>query len=267
MTGFGGLSGSDLMLAEVGVIVALTALFAWLAGLVVRGLMRRENPQLAFAAQRLAIAVVVAVGAVLAIQELGVGPAALLLVIGLLAFAAILAVRVPLEKEGARFFAGIYSPFKVGDTIRVAGHAGRVIEINAMTTILLSEDDHRMIAFPNSTFLGQPVENLTPHAWKEVVVPITLAGSVDLAEFENAMLKSLSKLRLRLDPRFPPIFTVRSRSAQGSDVVLTVMVRRPEDREPVLAEVNLRVSEELARGRAAPPKPSAPSTTRPRDLS
>ncbi|MCW6168038.1 MAG: hypothetical protein LVQ64_06335 [Thermoplasmatales archaeon] len=46
---------------------------------------------------------------------------------------------------------------------------------------------------------------------------------------------------------------------QGADLVLTVMVRRPEDREPVLAEVNLRVSEEMGHARQSASKPSGPS--------
>ncbi len=255
-------SGFNLVLLDVGITVALTALFAWIASLIIRGLMQASNPQVAVAVRRLGVAIVVAVGAVLAVQELGVSPSILLLVIGLVAVAAIVAIRVPLENAGAKFFAGIYSPFKVGDTIRVGAQSGRVIEVNAMTTILLSEDD-RMIALPNSTFLGQPVENLTPQAWKELVVPITLSGSTDLATFENAMLKSLAKLRVHLDPRFPPIFTVKSRSVQGTDLVLTVMVRRPEDREPVLAEVNLRVSEELGRTRQSATKPAASIEPRP----
>lgn len=258
MSGLGMVTGFNLVLLDVGIIVALTALFAWIVNLILRGVMRASNPQVAVAMRRLGVAVVVAVGAVLAVQELGVSPSILLLVIGLVAVAAIVAIRVPLENAGARFFSGIYSPFKVGDTIRVAGQAGRVIEINAMTTILLSEDD-RMVALPNSTFLGQPVENLSPQAWKELVVPVTLTGSTDLAAFESRMLKSLSKLRLRLDPRFPPVFTVKSRSVQGADLVLTVMVRRPEDREPVLAEVNLRVSEEMGHARQSASKPSGPS--------
>ena len=232
-----------------GVILGLTWLFSYLAELAIWGIMRQSNPQITVAAQRLGVVIVWLVGTVLAVQELGVSVDILLLVIALLGAAAIIALRQPLENFGAKYFADLYAPFKLGDTIRLGDQTGRVIEINAMSTVILSEDD-RLVGLPNSLFLRQSVVNLTPQAWKEVTVPITLPGSVDLATYESDMLKVLSRLRVRLDRRYPPVFTVRSRSAQSTDLVLTVMVRRLEDREPVLAEVNLRLTEAIEKARS-----------------
>jgi small conductance mechanosensitive channel len=240
-----------------GVILLVTWLVGYLVGLVVAGLMRRSNPQATATARRLAVVIVWFVGIVFAIQELGFGVNALLLVLALLGLAAIVALRQPLENFGAKYFAELYTPFKIGDTIRVGEHAGKVIEVNAMSTVLLSEDDH-LIALPNSVFLRSSVINLTPQAWKELIVPISLSGGVDLASFESEMMKSLGHLRLRLDRRYPPVFTLKSRSAQSTELVLTVMVRRPEDRDPVLAEVNTRLTEAIERTRSTPAR-SAPA--------
>ena len=239
-----------LPLIYVGVILVATWLFSYVVSLAVAGLMRRSNPQVTAAAQRLVVVIVWLVGIVFAIQELGVGVNALLLVLGLLGVAAIVALRQPLENFGAKYFADLYTPFKIGDTIRVGEQAGKVIEINAMSTILLSEDDH-LIALPNSVFLRSSVVNLTPQAWKELVIPISLPGSVDLPAFESEMMKALSRLRLRLDRRYPPVFTLRSRTAQSTDLVLTVMIRRPEDRDSVLSEVNARLSETVEKSRGS----------------
>jgi small conductance mechanosensitive channel len=243
-----------LALIYFGVILAVTWLFSYVVGLVIRGLMRKSNPQVTAAAQRVGFVIVWFIGVVFAIQELGVGVDALLLVLGLLGVAAIVALRQPLENFGAKYFSDLYTPFKIGDTIRVGDQAGKVIEVNAMSTILLSEDD-LLIALPNSTFLRTSVVNLTPQAWKELIVPITLPGSVDLPAFESDMLKALSRLRLRLDPRYPPVFTLKARSPQSTDLILTVMVRRPEDRDSVLSEVNLRLSETMERSRGTPQRP------------
>jgi len=232
------------------VILVATWLFSYVVSLAVAGLMRRSNPQVTAAAQRLVVVIVWLVGIVFAIQELGVGVDALLLVLGLLGVAAIVALRQPLENFGAKYFADLYTPFKIGDTIRVGDQAGKVIEINAMSTILLSEDDH-LIALPNSVFLRSSVVNLTPQAWKELIVPISLPGSVDLPAFESEMLKALSRLRLRLDRRYPPVFTLKSRTAQSTDLLLTVMIRRPEDRDSVLSEVNARLSEVMEKSRGS----------------
>lgn len=255
--------GFFLPLIYFGIILALTGVISYIASFAIRGLMRQSNPQVTAAAQRLGVVTVWLVGIVLAVQELGVSVDILLLVIGLLGAAAIVALRQPLENFGAKYFADVYSPFKIGDTIRVGEQSGKVIELNAMSTVILSEDDH-LVALPNSVFLSQSVVNLTPQAWKELIVPITLPGSVDLPSFESDMMKALSKLRLRLDQRYPPVFTTKSRTTQATDLVLTVMVRRPEDRDAIHAEVNLRLTEamEKARGggsRSVPASEPAPS--------
>ena len=248
-----------LPLVYFGVILGLTWLFSYVVELLIWGFMRQSNPQITVAAQRLGVVIVWLVGVVLAVQELGVSVDILLLVIALLGVAAVVALRQPLENFGAKYFADLYAPFKLGDTIRVGEQAGRVIEVNAMSTVILTDDD-RLVGLPNSIFLREPVVNLTPQAWKEVVIPITLPGSTELAVFESDMLKALSRLRIRLDRRYPPVFTVKARSPQSTDLVLTVMVRKPEDREPVMAEVNLRLTDAMekarsgaARDAAAPP--------------
>lgn len=238
-----------------GVILGLTWVFSWVAELTIWGLMRQSNPQVTAAAQRLGAVTVWLVGIVLAVQELGVSVDILLLVIALLGIAAIVALRQPLENFGAKYFADVYAPFKIGDTIRVEDQSGKVVEINAMSTVILSKDDH-LVGLPNSLLLRQSVVNLTPQAWKVITVPITLPGSIDLATFENDMMKLLSKLRVRLDRRYPPVFTVKARTPQSTEMALTVMLQRPEDRDPVLAEVNLRLTEAMEKARARGSRPA-----------
>lgn len=230
------------------VTLVLTWLLALLVGLLIGRLMRDSTPQVTVGARRIAAVIVWLVGGTLALQELGLSPDVLLLVIGLLGVAVVLSVWEPLRNYGAKYFADIYTPFKIGDIIEVEGHAGKVIEINAMTTVLLGENEH-LVSVPNATFLRSVVVNTSPFAWKEVNVPISIGGSVDLAEFESQLLKSLAKLRTRLDQRFPPVLTTKSRSPQSSDLVLTLMLRRPEERDALSGEVNRRVAEVIERVR------------------
>jgi small-conductance mechanosensitive channel len=222
------------------IILVLTWLVAWVASFLIRGLMRQSPPQAAAGARRLGVVLVWLVGVLLAVQEAGVSIDLLVLVVGLFAIAAIVALRIPLENFGAKYFSDVYSPFKVGDSIQVGPHAGKVIEINAMTTVLLSEDD-KLVALPNSMLLRETLINASPQAWKELTIPISLPGNVDVAPIESEILRSLAKLRLRLDKRFPPVLATKARTAQSTDLVLTVMIRRPEEREALLAEVNKRV--------------------------
>jgi small conductance mechanosensitive channel len=230
------------------VIAALTLLVAWLVYLLVGRVLRTTSPPMAAAGRRLATAVVGLVGLTLTLQALGLNVDIVLVLIALLGAGVLVALREPLSNYGAKYFTDIYTPFKVGDTIQVQGFSGKVIEINAMTTLLLSDHD-QLVSVPNASIIRDVVVNTSPQAWKEVVVPVTLGGSVDLAEFESALRKSLSKLATRLDRRFPPLVTTKARSAQSTDLVLTLMVRRPEDRDAITAEVNKRVTEVLAQVR------------------
>jgi len=230
------------------VIVVLTIVIAWLVHAVLGRLMRPSTPQMAGTARRLGVVVVVLIGGTLALQALGVDPTVLLLVIGLLGVTILVALREPLSNYGAKYFSDVYTPFKVGDTIQVQGVSGKVIEINAMTTILLSDSD-QLISVPNVAMIRDVVVNTSPQAWKEVVVPVSIGSAVDLPAFESELLKSLGKLRTRLDPRFPPVLTTKSRTPQSTDLVLTLMLRRPEDRDAITVEANKRLAELLDRMR------------------
>ncbi|HTP55783.1 MAG TPA: mechanosensitive ion channel domain-containing protein [Thermoplasmata archaeon] len=242
---FGGPIVADaIALVPAGVIALVTVLLAWVSSLIIGRLLSRTNPRMAGAGRRLTVVVVVLIGGTLALQAIGVNPAVLLVVIGLLGATILIALREPLGNYGAKYFSDIYTPFKVGDTIRVQGYAGKVIEINAMTTVLLTDDD-LLVSVPNSSMLRDVVVNTSPQAWKEVIVPVTLAASIDLPAFESELLKSLTKLRTRLDRRFPPVLTTKSRSAQSADLALTLMLRRPEDRDAMTAEANKRIAEVL----------------------
>jgi small-conductance mechanosensitive channel len=232
------------------VTVVLTAVVAWLAGLVVGRLMRNSSPQLARVGRQLMVIAIAVVGTTLALQFLGVNPAIIFVIIALLGATVLIALRGVLANYGAKYFSDIFVPFKVGDTIQVRGISGKVIEINPMTTVLLSDTD-QLVSVPNESMIREVVVNTSPQAWKEVVIPVTISGNVDLATFESDLLKTLSKLKTRLDPRFPPILTTKSRSTQSTDLVLTVMLRRPEDRDAITAEANKRMSELVDRARGS----------------
>jgi small conductance mechanosensitive channel len=234
-----------LLALSIGVTVALTALAARLASLLTTRILAQSPPVAAVGARRLVWIIVWLIGGTIALQLAGVSPEILLLVVALLGAAGLLSLRYALENFGAKFFSDVYIPYKIGDSIRVGDAAGKVIEINAMATVLLSAED-QLISIPNVVFLRQMIVNTSPQAWKEVVVPVTVRSSVDLPAFESALLKSLSKLRVRLDPRFPPVLTTKARGTAGTDLVLTLMIRRPEDRDALMTEAAKRVAEVLS---------------------
>lgn len=240
-----------LVTAAYFVVVLLLATFvAWLLSQLVGRLMKQSTPIVAAQMRRIVFLVVLAVGVIFAMESAGIPSDILLLVVGVAGAGALVLTRQALENLGARYFSDVYVPFKVGDSISVKDYSGKVIEVNAMATILLGEDD-RLVSIPNAVLLREVVVNSTPQAWKEVTIPLSVGSDVDLPAFESALLKSASKLRLHLDRRFPPVLTTKARGAQSTELALTLMIRRPEEREAIVSEMNKRIAEtmEEARGR------------------
>ncbi len=229
-------------LAYFAIILIATYVVASLSGIIISRLMKQSYPLLAAQAKRVGWVIVWLIGIILAIEQLTPNSNILLLVVGLSGAGAIVALRVPLENIGAKYFQDVYIPFKIGDSISVQGHYGKVVEVNSVATILLTDDD-QLISVPNSVFVKEVVVNSTPQAWKEVTIPIAISNGVDLAEFESSVLKSMSKLKIHLDRRFPPVLTMKSRGPQSTELTLTVMIQRPEERDAIVTEINKRVSE------------------------
>lgn len=234
-----------LPLASAGIIILLTWLIARLASIIIGRLMSGSKPLASAQAKRVGWILVWAIGGILAIEQIGVRSDVLLLAVGLFGVGVIVALRVPLENLGAKYFSDIYVPFKVGDSISVNDYSGKVVEVNSICTILLSNKDDQLVSIPNSIIARDVVINSTPLAWKEVGIPIAIGDSIDMATFESEVLKSVNKLRLHLDKRFPPVITTKSRNAQSTELALTVMIRSPEERESITNEINKRVADIL----------------------
>lgn len=235
----------DDLLLEVAVFVAIilgTFIVARFFSLVVRGVFRNWAPTVRSHFQRLVSITIWVIGLIFAFQQLGLRLDFLLLILGLIGLGVLIAVKDTLENIGAKYFSDVYVPFKVGDIIKVAGSTGKVIEINPITTVLLTKNEE-LVSIPNSLFLKEKIKNITPHVWKEILVPITINSKIDLPAFESEVLKACIKIRKYLDERFPPVLTVKSRNQRSVSLVLTLMVKEPDKKNEIIDEVNRKISE------------------------
>ncbi|RIK77450.1 MAG: mechanosensitive ion channel protein [Planctomycetota bacterium] len=98
--------------------------------------------------------------------------------------AAGLAIGLAFQGTLSNFAAGamllVFRPYKVGDTVNVAGHTGTVDEIELFTTTIDTADRRRIIV-PNSSIYNTVIENLTHHPIRrmEVLVGVAYAADVD----------------------------------------------------------------------------------------
>lgn len=228
-----------------GILLATWVVARFLSALLGR-LLKHVTPFVAVQARRFTWGLIWLLGIILAFEQVGLRVDLLLLLIGLFGAVFVVANAETLRNIASKYFSDVYIPLKVGDSIKVRDYSGKVIEINLMSTILLT-DNEELISIPNSILLREPVLNTTPHAWKEVTVPIVIGSEIDLAEFESEVLRSCNKLKLHLDERFPPIITVKSRDQRSVNLVLTLMVKEPSRKEAIISDISSKVTEIVER--------------------
>jgi small-conductance mechanosensitive channel len=122
-----------------------------------------------------------------------------------------LVIGLSLQDILKNFFAGVWvlveRPFRIGDTIEVAGYGGSVEEISFRTTQLRT-DDGREVIVPNGTFMTSAVVNLTrfptrrASAW--LVVPAD-EKTISVEDVRAALLKVDG-----VSPEPPPSVELRS---------------------------------------------------------
>ncbi len=223
-------------------ILLATWLIARFVGSFLARILRRGPPLVSAHIRRLTVTFIWLFGSLFALEQIGLRIEILLLLIALIGVALAIANRETLENVASKYFADFYIPFKVGDSIAIRGYSGKVIEINPICTVLITENED-LISVPNSLFLREVVVNSTPKAWKEVTIPIMISNDIPLAGFESEILRTCNKLKHHLDDRFPPILTVKNKGAKTTELTLTLMVKEPETKEAIISDISSKVPE------------------------
>jgi small conductance mechanosensitive channel len=111
--------------------------------------------------------------------------------------AAGLAIGLAFQGTLSNFAAGamllIFRPYKVGDSVVVAGNAGTVAEIELFTTALDTADNRRII-IPNSSIFGAVIENHTANALRRAEVLVGVAYSADIDETRAALNRAVASV-------------------------------------------------------------------------
>jgi len=230
------------------VILAVTWLVTHFLDSIIKRVTRGRS-SVANKVKRLLVIVIWFFGIVFALEQLGLLVEILLLIVGLVGVAAIIASRDTLQNLFSKYFMDIYLTFDVGDNIKVREYSGRIIEMNPMSTILLTNDE-QIVSVPNAIFYREITVNTTFQAWKEVSIPIVIDNDIGLPEFESEVIKSGNKFKHHLDERFPPMMAVKNREPKTTELVLTLMIKNPDMKEAITTEMNTRIAEIIERMKA-----------------
>ena len=105
--------------------------------------------------------------------------------------AAGLAIGLAFQGTLSNFAAGVmlltFRPFKVGDSVKIAGEVGKIDEIDLFMT-RLDTFDNRRIVIPNSKIFGDKIETMTFHPIRRADVLVGTAYGADLDQTRAVLL-------------------------------------------------------------------------------
>lgn len=180
------LYGGRLLVACVVLLVGWLVA-GWVARLSRNGLQRaRVDPTLAGFLTNFNRWVVLLLVVLGCLSIFGVETTSFAAVIGSAGIAIGLALQGTLSNCASGVLLLIVRPFKVGDTIVVAGKTGTVREVGMIATLLDTADNRRFI-IPNSQVFGSPIENNTHHGRRRADVDFGVAYSADIDQTREVL--------------------------------------------------------------------------------
>lgn len=205
-----------LLLVFIGARIA-----GWLANLQRRILLGvRVDRILAEFLRNVTYALVLAIIVISALQITGFPTTSLLTALG----AAGLAIGLALKDSLAHIAAGVVlivlRPFRVGDSVNIAGQDGVVEGIYIFQT-RLHTFDNRELTFMNGAVIGAPIFNYSQRAQRRSDITLTLELGNDLqAAFAAARAAIAADSRILADP--PPYLAVSDINERGVMFVIQV---------------------------------------------
>lgn len=111
--------------------------------------------------------------------KFGVQTASLITILGAASLAIGLALQGTLSNVAAGVMLLIFRPFKIGDFINAAGHAGSVKNLGLFVTEMATGDNVQIIV-PNSQIWGASIQNYSTHATRRVDLVIGIGYDDDI---------------------------------------------------------------------------------------
>lgn len=160
------------------------------------------------------------------ISMLGVETTSFVAVLG----AAGLAVGFALQGSLSNFAGGvlilIFKPFKVGDFIDGAGHAGSVHSIEVLATTLKTPDN-KTIIIPNGQLSGSSIINYSTEEKRRVDFVFGISYSDDMAKAKDIIRSIVSDdSRIHKDPE--PFIVIGNLGDSSVDITVRVWVNTPD---------------------------------------
>jgi small conductance mechanosensitive channel len=186
-------NGAQLLFQLITFLLILLAF--WVAARIGRGAVRRglERSRLDISslAKEFFIKttgrVIVLVGFIIAIAQLGVEVGPVLAGLGIAGFVIGFALQDTLSNFASGMMILVYRPFDVGDAIEAGGVTGKVDQMNLVSTMILTFDNQLMIV-PNKQVWGGIIRNITHQDNRRVDMTFGIGYSDDIPKAEKVLM-------------------------------------------------------------------------------
>lgn len=248
----------NLVIAAIILAVTLWAA-GWIASLVRRVIGRfhrvHPDPTLQSFGSSLARYIVIVVGFVAVLQQLGVQTTSILAVLGAASLAIGLALQGALSNVAAGVMILLFRPYRVGDVIETGTRQGTVRNLDLFTTELATPDNIKVVV-PNSKVFGDVILNYSYHPRRRVDVVFKVPLKTDIvAVLQRLRERVENDPRVRKDP--PPLIEVIDLSEVFAQAAVRAWVAR-DDFSAVKTDLMLSahlLADDPTR-ELAPPRPS-----------
>ncbi len=137
-------------------------------------------------------AVLIAFLVIVILDRLGISTTSFVAILGAAGLAVGLALKDSLHNFASGTMLIIFSPFKIGDIIEVAGVSGVVDKITIFTTVLKTADNQKII-IPNGAIYSGKIVNVSPFETRRIDISITLGYQNNINEVKSLISAILSE--------------------------------------------------------------------------
>ncbi len=130
--------------------------------------------------------VVLLIGVLVILSQLGVEIGPLLAGIGIAGFIAGFALQDTLSNFAAGVMILFYRPYDVGDFVSAGGVMGTVREMSLVSTVLTTPDNQRMIV-PNKKIWGDTIQNITANPTRRVDLTFGISYGDDMGKAQGIL--------------------------------------------------------------------------------
>lgn len=180
--------------------------------------------------------VLLAIGGVAALGELGINTTSLVASLGVAGLTLGFAARETLANVIAGLFIYWDRPFVIDDLVEIGDHYGRVDRITMRSTRVVTPDG-RMLAIPNAEAVGSVVASYTNFPHLRADIPLTVGVNEDLGKVRRLLLEMVEEREGVLEQPEP---AVAVRDLGDYAVTMTLMAWIDDERHHLAEKADLR---------------------------